>query len=455
VRVLLLSINRLRFPYPVYPLGLDHVAGALQPGHEVRILDLGALEPEEEEGALAAEVRDFAPEAVGLSIRNVDNSDATRVQSFVPAMRVAVDRVRRLTDAPVVLGGAGYTLYPAELLAALGADWGVVGEGEQAPALFDALAAGRSPEGLPGVAAPGRAAPRPAPAPGRLRAPRAPPGVNPALGFYAARGGILNLQTQRGCPFRCVYCTYPGIEGGAPRRLAAVEAAETARRLEEAGARFLFLTDSVFNADPDHCLEVAAAFRAARVGIPWGAFFSPLAPPDGFYARLAEAGCTHAEFGTESLSDEMLPRLRKGFRRAHALAAHAAARAAGMHVAHFFLLGGPGETAATVADSLDGAEALRGAVLFFFAGMRIYPGTELERLARAAGQVREEQDLLDPVFYEPPEMGLAALSDAVARRAAGRASWVVGDGAARAERVLTRLYARGQSGPLWERLAEA
>jgi radical SAM superfamily enzyme YgiQ (UPF0313 family) len=455
VRVLLLSINRLRFPYPVYPLGLDHLAGALGPRHEVRILDLGALEPEEEEGALAAAVRGFAPQAVGLSIRNVDNSDATHAESFVPEMRAAAERVRRLTGAPLVLGGAGYTLYPAELLAVLGADWGVVGEGEQAPALFDALAAGRSPEGLPGVAAPGRPAPRPAPTPGRLRAPRAPPGVNPALGFYASRGGILNLQTQRGCAFRCVYCTYPAIEGAALRRLAAAEAAETARRLQDSGARFLFLTDSVFNGDPGHCLAVADAFRAAGLSIPWGAFFSPLSPPDGFYQRLAEAGCTHVEFGTESLSEDMLPRLRKGFRRKQALDAHAAARAAGMHVAHFFLLGGPGETRETLADSLDGAEALEGAVLFFFAGMRIYPGTELEHLARAAGQVVDGQSLLEPVFYQPPEMPLPALAEEAARRSAGRGSWVVGDGAARAGRILARLHASGHAGPLWERLAEA
>jgi radical SAM superfamily enzyme YgiQ (UPF0313 family) len=32
-------------------------------------------------------------------------------------------------------------------------------------------------------------------------------------GSYYRLGGMLNIQTKRGCPFRCIYCTYPGVEG--------------------------------------------------------------------------------------------------------------------------------------------------------------------------------------------------------------------------------------------------
>ncbi len=44
VRVLLVSANRMRQPYPVHPIGLDYVAAALEPAHEVRVLDLCPLE---------------------------------------------------------------------------------------------------------------------------------------------------------------------------------------------------------------------------------------------------------------------------------------------------------------------------------------------------------------------------------------------------------------------------
>ncbi len=451
MKVLLVSVNRSGFPYPVYPLGLDHVAGAISPPHEVRILDLCPVPEDGVGGELDRAVREFAPDAVGVSIRNIDNNDATAVEAFLSPVRAAVQRIRAATRAPVALGGAGFTLFPDELMRFLDADYGVVGEGEQALALFDALAAGRSPEGLPGVALRGRRAPPPVPS--GCEAPRrCAPTLNPALGYYASHGGVLNLQTQRGCPFRCVYCSYPAIEGRHLRRFPPDDVARVALGLERAGGRFLFLTDSVFNGDARHAEDVAEAFRRAGVGVPWGAFFAPTTPEDGFYARMAEARCSHVEFGTESLCDPMLARLRKTFRRADVLAAHRAAVSAGLHVAHFLLLGGPGETVETLEETLDAAEALDGAALFFFCGMRIYPGTELEEIARGDGQLAPGRSLLEPVFYEPPALSLAEIARRVERRADGRPGWVVGSGAERAAALIARLHARGHAGPLWERL---
>jgi radical SAM superfamily enzyme YgiQ (UPF0313 family) len=452
MRVLLVSANRLRFPYPVYPIGLDHVAAAISPPHDVRILDLCPVEAAETAAAIARAVREFQPGAVGLSIRNVDNSDHTGVDGFVGEMREAVAAVRAATSAPLVLGGAGFTLYATELMAALAPDYGLVGEGERARALFDALAAGASPEGLPGIAIAGRVPPRPEPLLDRARARRAAPTENPALEFYLRRGGILNIQTRRGCAFRCVYCSYPVIEGRASRCTPPDDAAAEAKRLEAAGARYLFVTDSVFNGDPEHALAVADAFRRARVGVPWSAYFAPLAPPPSFYERIAAAGCTHVEFGTEALSREMLRRMRKGFSVEDVFAAHEAARGAGLHVAHFLLLGGPDETAATVDETLEAAERLSGGVLFFFCGMRIHPGTELEAIAREAGQLAPGDSLLAPAFYEPPAIPLATIAARVERHAAGRPSWVVGSGSDRSAALIARLYERGHAGPLWEQL---
>jgi hypothetical protein len=455
VRVLLVSLNRLRFPYPVYPIGLDYVAAAIAPAHESRILDLCPVDDAAIGPAIHAAIRDFGPQAVGVSIRNIDNLEATNLRAFVEDMRAMVAEIRSATSAPIVLGGAGFTIYPTELLATLGADFGVVGEGERACALFDALEAGRGVAGLPGVAVAGTPAPPATPLGPGLAPRRAPVGDNPALGFYLAHGGIVGIQTQRGCSLRCIYCTYPAIEGSTRRTFSPEGVAREAKQLEASGARYLFLTDSVFNADPGHCLAVAAQFRRFRLGIPWGAFFAPVSPPAGFYERMAAAGCTHVEFGTESLSDTMLPRFGKPFRFDAVLAAHRSARAAGLHVAHFMILGGPGETLGTLDDTLDRCDQITGSAIFFFCGMRICPGTGLEQLALATGQIRPGESLLEPRFYVPPDLSLRAIADRVHEQAAGRPSWIVGAGADRAANLLSRLYERGHTGPLWERLVEA
>lgn len=460
MNVLLVSANRLRDPYPVHPIGLDHVAGALAPAHDVRILDLCPLDDGAVDAAVAAAIREHAPGAVGVSIRNVDVLDAPGTPGSVEVARRVIGIVRAHTAAPVILGGAGFTIFPAELLRALGAEWGVVGEGERARPLVDALAAGADPSGLAGVIGKGAPAAERPPLAVTRQSVRRPPAPGPALDFYLAQGGMLGLQTQRGCTLRCVYCTYPQLEGRALRPFEPDALAAEARSLEERGARYLVLTDSVFNGDPEHALAVAAAFRRGGLTIPWGGFFAPLARPadlPGFYASMRAAGCTHVEFGTESLSDPVLAQLRKPFRRGDVLRAHAAARAAGLHVAHFILPGGPGETAATLQETLDGCDALEGAVFFFFCGMRIYPGTALWERAVAEGQLRRDDPLLAPVYWNAPGLPIPALREAVGRRAAGRRSWRTGAGpleTARAEAaLLARLRARGKSGPLWELLA--
>lgn len=452
MRVLLVSVNRVRYPYPVYPIGLDYVAGALAPAHEVRILDLCPLADEEVEPAIAAAIREHAPGAVGLSLRNVDSLDTTGLTSFVGGARRVVEWVRGSTAAPIVLGGAGYTIFPAELLQALGADWGLVGEGERARPLFDALEAGGDPSGLPGVVKRGQPAPAAVPLSPGERTARASPRNNPSLDFYLRSGGMIGLQTQRGCRLRCVYCTYPNIEGRTLRPFDSREILAEARMLEEAGAKYLFLTDSVFNGSPEHALAVAKAFQDGGLTVPWGGFFAPTRPPPGFYEAMRAGGCTHAEFGTESLSDAVLPRIHKPFRRKDVFEAHAAARAAGLHVAHFMALGGPGETAGTLEETFDGCEALDGVPIFFFAGMRVYPGTALEQVARDEGQLRPDHDLLPPFFYEPPGIPLAAIREAVDRRAVKRRNWLSGAGAEKADAVLERLHKRGRTGPLWELL---
>ena len=100
------------------------------------------------------------------------------------------------------------------------------------------------------------------------------------------------------------------------------EVARQARHLQEAGAKYIFITDSAFNAGYEHSLQVAQAFMEAGISIPWGGFFAPTIPPADYYQKLADAGLTHVEFGTESMCDTMLGNLQKPFVAADVFQAH-------------------------------------------------------------------------------------------------------------------------------------
>jgi len=445
VNVLLVSANQLKAPYAVYPLGLDYVARALDDRHDVQVIDLNAVDGH---ATLAAVLQDTPPDIVGISIRNIDNTDTLDPMGFTGQYRDLAALIRTHTTAPIVLGGCGFTIFPAELMALLKADYGIVGEGERLATLLDAIANGKDPAGLPGVILPAQDAdiPRPLNDPLARRVNQSPPMTD----YYIRRGGMLNLQSKRGCPFRCIYCTYPHIEGHAMRLIAPAEVAATALALQEAGARYLFITDSAFNADMPHSLAVADAFKAAGLTIPWGAFFAPIRPSDGYFERLVQAGLTHIEFGTEAMSNAVLKAYHKPFRVADIQYAHQAAQMTGVHIAHYMLLGGPGETPATLTETLSNIDKLDRTVVFFFCGMRIYPHTALYRLAIEEKMISPDQDLLEPIFYRSQAIDEKAILAQVQAHAGGRTNWMLGAGGEETEKVLTRLHSKGFVGPLWE-----
>lgn len=448
MNVLLISANMMTSTYAIYPLGLDYVAGALQPEHRVRILDRNLYADSE---TFSEAVREAAPEVVGISLRNIDTTDICNLGSTLEGCQEVIRAVRSVSPAPVVLGGCGFTLFPAELMNRMDADFGIVGEGERFRAFLDALERGEDVSPLPGVVLKDRPVevPNPWPEPS-FRA--FDPG-NAHVAFYLERGGILNLQSKRGCPYECIYCTYPEIEGRRFRFHDPEAVAREARALQDGGAKFLYFTDSVFNSHEGHSLAVAEALVRAGVSIPWGGFFAPVNSAwADFYQTLADAGLTHVEFGTESLSDRMLATYRKPFRADGVHRAHRQALDAGVHVAHFFLLGGPGENGETLEETMEGAEKLDQAVFFFFCGVRIYPGTEIFDVALREGQITPDSSLLEPTFYQSPEIGSTEIYRRLQERAGGRPSWVVGSGGEKTGKILARLHSRGHSGPLWEYL---
>ena len=447
MRVLLVSPNRFTEPYPVYPLGLDYVAGALAPNHLVRIADMNAVGDWDSLGEI---IRVFSPEVIGISLRNIDNTDSTDPKVFVEEYREATSVIRRNSDALLVCGGSGFTIFAKQILDIVEADYGIIGEGERFALLLEAIENRKDTTSIPGVIT--RHSRNGIPDAWNKKLVRDFHKSYSHLRFYLENGGMLNLQTKRGCNLRCIYCSYPYIEGRNLRLISPEEVAETALELQQVGAKYFYVTDSVFNSDPPHSIGVARALKRAGVTIPWGAFFAPTRPPDDYFRIMADAGLTHVEFGTESLSDTMLSSYRKPFLLDHVFDAHEAAVDAGLHVAHYFLLGGPGETSDTLDETFSSATELKKAVLFFFCGMRIYPHTELYDIAIREGKISRSRDLLEPVFYRANSIDKDEIVSLVQKQARDRPNWVIGSGGEQTARVLSIMYERGRSGPLWEHL---
>ena len=448
MKILLISTNTMLDPYPTYPLGLDYVAHAIAPRHQVLIVDVNELADDK---ALVDVLVREQPDLIGLSIRNIDTTDSTYVKSFSESIGDLIRLIRNHTQAKIVLGGSGFTILPKEWMDCLDADFGVIGEGERLPLLLDALEKNEAFDRLPGIIKKGGSAVIPEPWPDAF--PRGPFPNHSYTSFYLQRGGMLNLQTKRGCPFRCIYCTYPHIEGKTFRFVPPGEVAGTAKMLQDAGARYLYITDSTFNGDYEHSLAVALAFKKAGVSIPWTAFFTPTKPPADYYRILADAGLRHVEFGTEALSEPMLAAYKKPFHLEDVRLAQRLAADAGLYIAHYLMLGGPGECESTLRETLNNTVDLGKAVYFVFNGIRIYPHTDLYDHALREGQISLVTDLLKPTFYWSSNLDREKAIEIIMDHAQGRTNWLIGSGAEKTARVLARMYARGRVGPLWEYLA--
>jgi radical SAM superfamily enzyme YgiQ (UPF0313 family) len=438
----------------VFPLGLAHLSAALrEAGHEVSWLDL-LTEGDRFEELLQAN----APELVGISVRNIDDVLIRKQQSFVDNLGELVQTIHEELGSPVVLGGSGFSILPRELLKTSGADFGVVGEGETAlPALIAALDTGESYTGIPGLVfrqCAGIALNEPARPSATDQTPEAdlPPQI---IAQYLRRGGVLNLQTQRGCAHRCCYCTYPVIEGTRHRSRSSEAVVSEFERLERLGADYAFVVDSVFNSSESHVSQICEALVRRGLKIRWGCFLRPQGLTHPMVRLMAKAGLAHVEFGSDSFCDEVLCAYQKDFTFEDIRLSTELVRNEDIDFCHFVIAGGPGETPQTLQLGFKNSQVLGSPIIMAVPGMRIYPGTRLFDLAVGEGRLPPASNLLKPAYYLAAGLNLELVLETLKGFAAQWPNWVVGDFDPDYEGLVARLRQRGVTGPLWSYFATA
>jgi len=222
------------------------------------------------------------------------------------------------------------------------------------------------------------------------------------LRCYLRAGSPLPVQSKRGCAFECVHCTYRLIEGGEYRlRSPEAVAAEIEEGKRREVRRFEFV-DWTFNHPPAHALMLCEAIARRELGVELQTTgLNPGAVSLELLQLMRRAGFRSAVCTPDSGSKRMLEVLRKGFGLDEAARTAAYARQAGLSILWSFVSGGPGECEATVKESLRLMEGALGPQdrIMCTLGLRIYPGTELERIARTEGALRPQADLLEPTFY--------------------------------------------------------
>jgi hypothetical protein len=146
--------------------------------------------------------------------------------------------------------------------------------------------------------------------------------------------------------------------------------------------------DNTFNLPPSYALELCREIAARGRTIAWRAIVYPYQVSDELVAAMAEAGCAEVSIGSESCCDPILGSLNKRFSAAEVSEVVRRFARAGITRYGFLMLGVPGETRATVAESLEAADALRALGAQDHHRCRIYPFTPLAAAGRRRGRGR-------------------------------------------------------------------
>lgn len=403
-RVLFVNANETTRPYRVAPLGLAFVATATErAGHEVRFVDLPQTAKGQRE--FRAALRDWQPEYVALGIRNLDNSDFHALETYLEGPAELIRTARQIVPhARFIVGGPAGTVEPERVAATVGCHHLVLGEGEESfPRLITRLESG---ETLPRiVGSDEKGTPFRVALPDQLPAPALYRWVETFAPYLRGDAGY-PVQTKRGCPLKCTYCTYGRIEGVRYRFLSPNAIADEIEGALGQGIRDFEFVDSTFNLPVKHALEVLQTLRDRKLHANYiGTGLNPRQMPDELLAAMRELGFRSVILTAESASDVMLASYEKNYRRDRLFAAAEALPRHDIRALWVFLLGGPGETPETVEQTLSFiAQSVPSPnAVYITSGIRIYPGSpigdELDRGRLSVESLRRRVEHADVPFY--------------------------------------------------------
>ena len=421
MRILLVATNQTdrfmdRMVVRPVPIGLAYIAAAVdEDRHQMRVLDLMFSEDGVSDVEEAA--RDFRPDLVGLSIRNLDNQSYFNPVWNLPAVKDIVDRVRVTSSATILCGGPAFSILPAECLEYVGADVGIAGDAAEAfSTLVDRLESNDDYTDIPGVVY------------------RKDGQIVVSQGSFtsdfhrAPRLDLLNMRKYNGSGFgvgvvtKLAQAYYPTSDGGFDgtdwRIRDPDEVVEEIRNLnDDYGINKVFFIDSGFNIPVDHAKTLCRAIIDSGLKIRWNSYVRPGYGDEELAHLMKKSGCSLALLAESGRGGgHLADRLDQLGVMGHLL------QEAGLPFSLNISFGEPGESQETVDQKFSLLRQVEPSLAVLRLGSRVLPNTPAAAKAVDAGMIESESDLIRPVFYISEEVR-DWLPDRLKEEAASRPRW--------------------------------
>ena len=392
MKVLLIATNRHgrymnNLQAQPLPLGLAYIAGYLDPErHSTRMLDL--MFSDDYLAEVEQAVKDFQPDLVGLSMRNLDNGSNLNPESVLPITKEVTDLVRSVSQATIVCGGPAFSILPAECFDLIGPDLGITGGGgDSFSNLADRLEREESYKDLPGLVyrEDGKTTvTEQQPTSGVMKPPRL---EDLDLDRYAEAGFGIGVITKW-------FGNQSARQNLRPIEEVIAEVKDLGQRLGL--SKFFFIANG-FNIPPDNAKSFCQALIDSDLKIEWNTGLVPEGCDRELIDLMKKSGCGLVIIGdlvVDALDPEDLSVRLDQMQQVCRLCEEGDLP---YTVGQTF--GAPGETRDTVERKLAFLRSINPAVANLRVGIRMLPGTKSADQARGEGRVFDDGDLLQPTFY--------------------------------------------------------
>lgn len=401
MKVLMIYPNRFSWPAP--PVGLEYVCNSLlRENIEFDVVDF-YFEPE---STVYRKLRTEDIDLVGITVRNIDSTFLAKVEFFQPRIKSFIERIKNTKDCKIVLGGVGFSIVPKEVLEYSGADYGVVGYGEEAlPKLIRSLREGGDLSQIDNLVwrKNGKIQINTISTGDYENIPARRRNIIRNLSYYGANNvGI--IETMRGCLNRCGFCCMPNIVGPKIVTRKITNIISELKELKSMRINHIFFSDTEFNmASRKYLFELCKQIIDSKINITWSVNIhpDPKMLPIELLHLMKEAGCREAFISVESGSDEILADMEKRHTVEDGLICMELLRKAKIRLVPTYLIGWPGESLKTLDQTIDHIKRSKPEMPVVYCGVRINPNTKLADIAMDEGYITEDTNFLYPLYYRP------------------------------------------------------
>ena len=207
---------------------------------------------------------------------------------------------------------------------------------------------------------------------------------NPIVG----RLPYMALSTSRGCPGQCTFCTAPFFEGSNLRFQSAQYVFNEIKYFAQNGIKEIYFRDETFFVDKARDQEIMNNIIKEKVDITWLANARIGLIDKEIIALAKKAGCHTIKFGVESGNQDLLNKMKKGYRLEKAYEIFDYCNKIGLKTHAHVMVGVPGETKETVEQTIKYVKRLDPTTASF--GICTpYPGSRLfDEVAAKAPEIK-------------------------------------------------------------------